>query len=317
MLCHTFAIAMINVIDAVVSGIGLRKYAHVDGVRWTLAHTRHAAMGGFAVQPPVDTIPKAFGGHQRPISLSPRALLQARQTGSLEKLPDIDITHRWWTSNTWAGRLLVLRVVWFLTQSFIRWRECLSITPLEIIACVFGTYTVMTYIVLDNAIFSYRVSTILSLRDEELFWSKLEDGGNIWLSHDLRTKPGRASYIDDSSPRRRQNYLIDPVLFGVGIVAGCLIFDVLQAMAWDEISPNPIQGTSLIVQALTLTGVSSGVLMTVLFQRTSRRISLSDRTEGVLVKVSLRAVVFLTLIAASPKLASLVFVGVILLFGDR
>ena len=313
MLYHTFAITMINVIDAVVSGIESRRYARVDGVRWTLTHTRYAAMGGFVVHPPVTATTTAFGGHVRPISLSPMALLRARQTSSLEKLPDIDITQRWRCSNTWTGRLLVLRVAWFLIQSFIRWRRCLSITPLELIACVSGIYTVITYIILDNAIFSYRVSTLLSLRDDELFWSKLEVGGNSRLSYDPRTKSGPASYIDDSSPRRRQNHPMDFVLFCVGFVGGCLILGVLQGMAWDEIPSTLIKSTPSIVQALTLTGVSSGALIMVIFRRTFHSICLSDRTEGVLAKVGLGVVVFLTSIAASPNLASLVFVVVILL----
>ena len=174
MLCHTFIIAMINVIDTVVSvNQGLRKYAHVDGVRWTLTHTRYAAMGGFVVHPSF-----TYTRLQRPVPLSPRELLQARKSGVLENLPDIDMTQRWRRSNTWTGRLLVLRVTLFLIQSFIRWRRGLSITPLETIACISGTYTVMTYVVLDNidnTIFSYRISNPLTLRDEELFfWTTQE-----------------------------------------------------------------------------------------------------------------------------------------------
>ena len=298
-----FTIPMINVIDAVLSGRELRDYAQVDGVRWTLTHTRHAAMGGFAVQPPVTVTNKAFGGHQGPISLSPRELLQARQTGSLAKLPDIELTQRWWTSNAWAGRLIVLRVAWFLIQSFIRWRECLSITSLEIIACVFGTYTVMIYIVLDNAIFSDSVPTILTLLDEEHFWSKIEGGDNLRLSHDLRTRSGRASYIHDSNHRRRHND-IDLVRLLVGLVAGCLIF---------ETPPTPIKSTSSTVYTL-LARVSLALIPLVIFQRVFYSIRLSDRTEGTLAKVSLSIVVVLTLMVTSPNLAaaSFVYIGVFL-----
>ena len=291
---HTFAIWMISVIDLVLSGKGLEKFAHVDGVRWTLAHTRYAAMGGFVVQRPVTATIEAFGGHQRPISLSPRALLQARQTGSLAKLPDIDITQRWRTSNTWTGRLLVLRVAWYLIQSFIRRRECLSITPLEIIACVFGTYTVMIYIFLDNAIFSKSVPTILSLRE-------LKGGDNLRFSHDPRTRSGRASYVQNSNHRRQQNH-IDPVHLLLGLVAGCLIFETL---------PRPIKTSSLTVHAL-LARVLFALITLVIFQRRPYEIRLSNRAIGALAKVGLGIVIFLTLMAASPNLASLMYIGVFL-----
>ena len=310
MLCHTFWIAIIDVIDAGLSANGLRKYAHVDGVRWTLTHTRYAAMGGFVVQPPVTATTKAFGGHQRPISLSPRELLQARQSGYLKKLPDVDITQRWWTSNTWTGRLLVFRVAWFLIQSFIRWRKCISITPLEIIACVFGTYTVMTYVVLDNLIFSYRLPTLLSLRAKERFWSRIEDEDNLLLPHDPRTRSGSA-YIDDSFPRHRRNYHIGPVRFWVGLIAGSLISDVLQAIAWDETSPTPTRSTSITAHPL-FTGVSVAMIMLEILLEKPYGIRLSDWTKGVLAKVDLGVVIFLTYLAASPNFASLVFVAVFL-----
>ena len=294
-LDHTFVIAMINVIDAVVSGIRLRKYAHADGVRWTLAHTRYAAMGGFAVQPPVPAITEAFGGHRTPKSLSPRALLQARQTGSLKTLPDISITQPGQPRNTWTGRLPVLGVAGFLIQSCIRWRKCLSITPLELIACLFGTYTVMTYTVLDNAIFSYSVPTIRSLRDEEHFQSKSEDGDNLRLYHGEWTRSGCASYIKESSHRHRQ-YRIDPVRYGVVLAGICLCLETLQTPI-RSISPTAHTFSARILYTLIMLVISLITLVT-----SQRRFSWDF------------FLVILTTMAASPYLVSLLYVGYFQLF---
>ena len=168
----------------------------------------------------------------------------------------------------------------------------------------------ITYIVLDNAIFSFRDPTLLSLRDEERFWSKLEDEDNVLLPRNPRTRSGGA-YIDDSFPRHRQNYLIVPVRVWVGLIAGSLISDVLQAIAWDETSPTPTRSVSLTAHAL-LAGVPVAIITLEILLKTDYGISLSDWTNRVLAKEGLEILIFLMYLAATPNLASLVTVTVFL-----
>ena len=128
--------------------------------------------------------------------------------------------------------IAVYLVAWFLVHSLIRWVRLLPISPLEIIASVFATYTAITYLVLGNGFFFTRPSTTLSLWDAEGYWSNIEDDER--LSELPQTSPTHVSWIGDIATfRLLPKALLDPrnMTFWLGLIVSCLISGTLQSIA--------------------------------------------------------------------------------------
>ena len=244
----TFAIAMIDVMDSALSAGEMREWAQNDGVRWTPGHSMYAAIGGFIIQQPDTTTSKELR-LQRPLQLSPRALLQMRRAGLLEKLPDIDMTQRFWKKNNLTGNLLISVFVLFLVQLSIRWIKNVPVSQLEILTGVFSTYTVITYTLVGDDIFSRRPSTAVPLQNAEDFWYRIGKGSHLLSSISSQPSPSDALWIKVATHRRLQNYPIDrpSMSFWLGLLTAYLISGALQVIVWNCRLLTPIEWKARII----------------------------------------------------------------------
>ena len=274
---YTFAIAAAYVIDAGLSARGMREYAYKDGVRWTLSHARYAAMGGFVAQRPATVTP---------LPLSSMELLQMRRLGYLKRTPDIEATQNTKNSNSSVGYTAVFWVGFFFVQSLFQWRGERLISPLEIIAIVFATYTGLTYALLGSGFFYPRPSTTLSLWDAKHFWSSVEDDERF--AKILQTNPNHYSWIADiATDRLLPKALFDPrnMTFWLGLMVGCLISGTLQAIAWDYHFPTSMEHILWKASVSLSFALSAGLLVLVIFQPVLLGALSSDRMDSILATV--------------------------------
>ncbi|RFU79563.1 hypothetical protein TARUN_2672 [Trichoderma arundinaceum] len=132
-----------DLIEASHSNRELQEYAAQDGVKWTLAHSYYANMGGFIIR----SKPTRINAYHDPYHLNAYGMYALRRRNYLQKLPDIateELDDRS-KSDGFVKVIAVGQIAWTILQILVRTARNLTNSPLEIAVVAFAVCAVIIY----------------------------------------------------------------------------------------------------------------------------------------------------------------------------